>query len=165
MNALTTLPPSLAVPALVAAAGEKAGMRFLEFFTANIRNPHTRRAYARAAEEFLVWCASAGVPSIGTVQPVHVATWIEATTRELAAPSVKQRLAAIRHLFDWLVTGQVVPVNPARSVRGPRHVVTSGQTPVLDPAEARALLDSIDTSMPGRLRDRAVADAVRPLRS
>ena len=63
---------------------------------------------------------------------------IEAGTRELAAPSVKQRLAAIRHLFDWLVTGQVVPVNPAASVRGPRHVVTAGQTPVLDPAEARA---------------------------
>jgi site-specific recombinase XerC len=111
-------------------------MRFLEFFTANIRNPHTRRAYARAADEFLAWCASAGVPSIGAVQPVHVATRIEAGTRELAAPSVKQRLAAIRHLFDWLLTGQVVAVNPAASVRGPRHVVTSGQTPVLDPSEA-----------------------------
>jgi Phage integrase, N-terminal SAM-like domain len=79
-------------------------MRFLEFFAANIRNPHTRRAYARAVEEFLDWCEAAGVPSIGAVQPVHVATWIEAGTRELAAPSVKQRLAAIRHLFDWLVT-------------------------------------------------------------
>jgi hypothetical protein len=73
---------------------------------------------------------------------VHVAAWIEAGTRELAAPSVKQRLAALRHLFDWLVNGQVVPVNPAHTVRGPRHVVTTGQTPVLDPAEARALLDS-----------------------
>ena len=62
--------------------------------------------------------------SIAAVQPVHVATWIEAGTGELAAPSLKQRLAAIRHLFDWLVTGQVVPVNPAGSVRGPRHVVT-----------------------------------------
>jgi site-specific recombinase XerC len=67
------------------------------------------------------------VPSIAAVRPVHVATWIEAATLELAAPSVKQRLAAIRHLFDWLVTGQVVPVNPAHSVRGPSHVVTSGQ--------------------------------------
>jgi integrase/recombinase XerC len=144
------------LPALVAAAGERASMRFLEFFAANIRNPHTRRAYARAAEEFLARCASVGVPSIGTVQPVHVATWIEAGTRELAAPSIKQRLAAIRHLFDWLVTGQVVPVNPAASVRGPRHVVTSGQTPVLDPAEARALLDSIDASTVVGLRDRAL---------
>ena len=84
------------LPALVT-AGDLASMRFLEFFAANIRNPHTRRAYARAADEFLAWCASAGVPSIGAVQPVHVATWIEAATRELAAPSVKQGLAAIRH--------------------------------------------------------------------
>ena len=111
------------VPALVAVAGEHASMRFLEFFAANIRNPHTRRAYYRAAEEFLAWCASIGVPSIAAVQPVHVATWIEASTRELAAPSVKQRLAALRHLFDWLVNGQVVPVNPAHTVRGPQHVV------------------------------------------
>jgi hypothetical protein len=112
------------------------------------RNSHTRRAYARAADEFLGWCASVGVRSIADVQPVHVATWIEAGTRELAAPSVKQQLAAVRHLFDWLVTGQVVPVNPAASVRGPRHVVTCGQTPVLDPSEARALLDSIDVKAP-----------------
>ncbi len=156
MTKALTLPASSYFPELVTAAGERAGVRFLEFFAANIRNPHTRRAYARAAEEFLAWCASAGVPSIGAVQPVHVATWIEAGTRELAAPSVKQRLAAIRHLFDWLVTGQVVPVNPAASVRGPRHVVTSGQTPVLDPSEARALLDSINVSTHAGLRDRAL---------
>src|SRR6516225_2714449 len=147
---------SPALPALVAAAGERASMRFFEFFAANIRNPHTRRAYARAAGEFLGWCAGAGVRSIAGVQPVHVAAWIEASTRELAAPSVKQRLAAIRHLFDWLVTGQVVAVNPAGSVRRPRHVVTSGQTPVLDPSEARALLDSIDVTTHAGLRDRAL---------
>ena len=99
MNQLVPL-NSPALPALVVAAGERASMRFLEFFAANIRNPHTRRAYARAATDFLTWCASAGVPSISAVQPVHVATWIEAGTRELAAPSVK-RLTAIRHLFDW----------------------------------------------------------------
>src|SRR5713226_10661082 len=135
MNELARIIPAPSLPALVAVAGERASIRFLEFFAANIRNPHTRRAYARAADEFLGWCASVGVPSIAAVQPVHVATWIEAATRELAAPSVKQRLAAIRHLFDWLVTGQVVPVNPAASVLGARHVVTSGQTPVLDPSE------------------------------
>ena len=155
MNQLAPI-GSASLPTLVAAAGERAGMRFLEFFAANIRNPHTRRAYARAADEFLAWCASAGVPSIGAIQPVHVATWIEAGARELAAPSVKQRLAAIRHLFDWLVTGQVVPANPAASVRGPRHVVTSGQTPVLDPAEARMLIDSIGVSTHAGLRDRAL---------
>jgi len=68
--------------------------------------------------------AGASVPSIAAVQRVHVATRSEERTRELAAPSVKQRLAAIRHLFDWLVTRQIVPVNLAGSVRGPRHLVT-----------------------------------------
>jgi site-specific recombinase XerC len=156
MSSSVAIINSSRVPALVAAAGERASMRFLEFFAANIRNPHTPRAYARAAEEFLTWCARAGVASIAAVQPVHVATWIEAGTRELAAPSVKERLAALRHLFDWMVNGQVVPVNPAHTVRGPRHVVTSGQTPILDPAEARVLLDSIDTANVAGLRDRAL---------
>ena len=90
------------------------------------------------------------------MQPLHVAAWIELQTREHAAPTVKQRLAALRHLFDWLVTGQVMPTNPAASVRGPRTVVRSGKTPVLDPAEARALLDSIDVTTPCGLRDRAL---------
>jgi site-specific recombinase XerC len=155
MNQLiSTAPPVL--PSLVCAAGERASMRFLEFFAANLRNPHTRRAYYRAADEFLTWCAETGIPSIAAVQPVHVATWIEVSALTLSAPSVKQRLAALRHLFDFLVVGQVVPVNPAHTVRGPRHIVTSGQTPVLDPVEARELLDSIDVTTPVGLRDRAL---------
>src|ERR1700733_7441301 len=125
------------LPAMVANSGERAGVRFIEFFTAQIRNPHTRRAYARAAAEFLAWCESRGVASLLQVQPLHVAAWIELAGRESSAPTVKQKLAAIRHLFDWLVTGQVVPLNPAASVRGPRHVVRTGKTPVLEPAEAR----------------------------
>ena len=156
MSSQLTIVGSPTLPSLVAAAGDKAGVRFLEFFAANIRNPHTRRAYSRAASDFLAWCAAAGVPSIAAVMPLHVATWIEMQGRELAAPTVKQRLAALRHLFDWLVTGQVVPVNPAASVRGPSHIVKSGKTPVLDPAEARALLDSIDVTTPAGLRDRAL---------
>jgi site-specific recombinase XerC len=127
---------TLVVPALIADVGNDASWRDVEFFAANIRNPHTRRAYARAADDFLAWCAAAGVPSIGAVQPVHVATWIEAGTRELAAPSVKQRLAAIRYLFDWLVTGQVVPANPAASVRGPSR--TSAGQKVQDSASDRS---------------------------
>ncbi|MEP2182382.1 tyrosine-type recombinase/integrase, partial [Roseibium sp.] len=97
-----------------------------------------------------------GVPSIAAVQPLHVAAYIEILTQELAAPTVKQRLAAIRMLFDWLVVGQVVPVNPAASVRGPSHSVKCGKTPVLDPQEARQLLDAIDVSTPIGLRDRAL---------
>lgn len=147
---------ALAAPTLIAAAGERAHVRFLEFFAANIRNPHTRRAYGRAVAGFLAWCETCGVSSIADVQPLHVATWVELQGQSLAAPSVKQRLAALRHLFDWLVTGQVVPVNPAAAVRGPSHIVRQGKTPVLEPEEARALLDSIDATMPVGLRDRAL---------
>lgn len=157
MNQLAPLPSSrLALPALIASADDRAQLRFVEFFAVTIRNPHTRRAYGRAIGEFLSWCSLHGVSSITAVQPLHVATWIEQLGREVSAPSVKQRLAGIRHLFDWLVTGQVVPTNPAASVRGPSHSVRRGKTPVLDPAEARRLLDAIDVTTPAGLRDRAL---------
>jgi hypothetical protein len=101
---------------LITAAGDRAHRRFLEFFAANIRNLHTRRAYARAVMEFLDWCElTAGVVSIIDVPPLHVATWVEDKTRQLSAPTVKQQLVAVRHCFDWLVTGQVVSLNPAAS--------------------------------------------------
>jgi len=156
MNQLAPIAPATMLPALIAAAGNRAARRFLEFFVANIRNPHTRRAYGRAVAEFLVWCDHQGVPSIEAVQPLHVAAWIEQQMREHAAPTAKARLAALRHLFDWLVTGQVVPVNPTGSVRGPSHAVKTGKTPVLAPEEARALIDSIDITTPAGLRDRAL---------
>ncbi|HEM8495070.1 TPA: tyrosine-type recombinase/integrase [Burkholderia multivorans] len=156
VNAVLARPTEIRVPALVASAGEPAGVRFLEFFTSAIRNPHMRRAYARAASDFLTWCSEIGVSSIAAVQPLHVAAWIELQTATHAAPTVKQQLAAIRHLFDWLVAGQVVPVNPAASVRGPTHSARTGATPVLDRTEARQLLDSIDVSTPIGLRDRAL---------
>jgi site-specific recombinase XerD len=141
---------------LLASVGSHAQTRFWEFFAANIRNKHTRRAYAIAAREFLTWCERAGLASITNVKPLHVAAYIEQLGRERSAPTVKQRLAAIRHLFDWLVTGQVMQVNPAASVRGPSHSVKRGKTPVLDPSEARALLNSIDVTTPVGLRDRAL---------
>jgi hypothetical protein len=63
--------------------------------------------------------------------------------REASAPTVKQRLAAIRHLFDWLVVGQIVPVSPAGSVRGRKHIVRNGKTPVLEPKRAHCSTASI----------------------
>lgn len=156
MNQLAPIVAPGRLPALVTAAGDQASVRFLEFFAGTIRNAHTRRAYARAVRVFLSWCEGIGVASIAAVQPLHVATFLEMQTCSQAAPSVKQQLAAIRHLFDWLVIGQVIPTNPAASVRGPSHVVRQGKTPVLDPAEARALLDAIDVTTPAGLRDRAL---------
>jgi site-specific recombinase XerD len=133
-----------------------AAMRTLEFFTANIRNPNTRKAYARSVSEFSAWCASHGLRDLAGIEPVHVAAYIEQLQRRLSAPSVKQHLAALRVLFDWLVVGQVIPVNPASSVRGPRHSVRKGKTPVLAADEARAMLDAIDITTPIGLRDRAL---------
>ncbi|RSV43831.1 integrase [Sphingomonas sp. ABOLE] len=157
MNSLSPLPsPKLALPTLIASADDRAQLRFLEFFAANIRNSNTRRAYAGGIGEFLGWCAHRGLASIAAVQPLHVAAYIEELGQVRSAPTVKQRLAAIRHLFDWLVIGQVVPGNPAGSVRGPSHSVKRGKTPVLTPEEARRLLDSIDVTTPAGLRDRAL---------
>ena len=156
MNSLAPLPPALSLPQLVQDADPHVQARFFEFFAATIRNPHTRRAYARGCGDFLAWCAERRVPALPQIQPLHVAAWIEELGRDVAVPTVKLRLAAVRHLFDWLVRTQVVSVNPAVSVRGPAHSVRRGKTPVLAPDEARALLDAIDVSPPAGLRDRAL---------
>ena len=141
------------VPALYA-PDAPAAKRAFEFFAVNIRNLNTRKAYARAASDFATWCELHGIADVRQVQPVHVAAYIEGL--QIAAPSIKQRLAALRMLFDWLVVGQVMPTNPAGSVRGPRHSVKKGKTPVLAAEEARALLDAIDISTLIGLRDRAL---------
>jgi site-specific recombinase XerD len=143
-------------PSLVAASAPRASYRFLEFFTANIRNRHTRRAYARAATEFFDWLAVKGVTQLAAIESIHVATYIEELQRARSAPTAKLRLAALRHLFDWMVIGQIMPTNPAAAVRGPLHIVRRGKTPVLDPAEARQLIDAIDATTIIGLRDRAL---------
>src|SRR3546814_9680610 len=75
---------TLALPALIASADDRARLRFLEFFAVTIRNAHTRRAYARAAGDFLTWVAARGVTSLGAVQPLHVGAWIEALGGEMS---------------------------------------------------------------------------------
>ena len=84
-----------------------------------------------------------------------IAAYVEQLTAALSPASVKQHLAALRVLFDWLVVGQVLPFNPASSVRGPKHVVKTGKTPVLSAKETRTVLDRIDVSTLVGLRDRA----------
>ena len=129
--------------------------RYVEFFTANINNPHTRRAYARACARFFAWCEQRGL-TLAAIRPFDVAAWVNELQETHGAPGVKQQLAAVRMLFDWLITGQVVPFNPASAVRGPKHVVKTGKTPVLDGAEWRRLIDSIPTDTVRELRDRAL---------
>ncbi len=130
------------VPAIIADAGQKAGKRFIEFLTATIRNANTRQAYARAIGDFFHWCERHHLTLTG-IEPVHVAAYIEAMTKARSAPTVKQHLAAIRMCFDWLTSGGCMEFNPASSVRGPKHVVKQGKTPVLTADEAKQLLASI----------------------
>jgi len=120
--------------ALIAAVGERASYRFFEFFTANIRNPNTRRAYAWACRQFFAWCEDRGL-TLTTIRPFDVASYVELLQR---------------------THGQVAPANPASAVRGPKHVVKTGKTPVLDAADWRKLLDAIPTDTVRDLRDRAL---------
>ena len=140
--ATSTLHSTLSVPAMVAEAGNRAAKRFLDFFAASIENDNTRMAYYRAVCSFFAWLDEHAIGELPDIEPFHVAAYLKAlrvsepgdrTARQRAAskPTVKQHLAAIRMLFDWLVVGQVLAINPAHAVRGPKHVVKRGKMPVL----------------------------------
>jgi site-specific recombinase XerD len=141
------------VPSLIADVGEPAAWRYVEFFAANLRNPNTRRAYLRACGRFFGWCEDRGL-ALTAIRPFDVAAWVEQLQAQHEAPSVKQQLAAVCMLFDWLITSQMLPMTPAVAVRGPTHVVKTGKAPVLDAGEWRKLIDSIPTDTVRDLRDR-----------
>lgn len=147
-----SLPPALA-------NGDSDLMRgVLEFFAAEIRNPNTRRVYILAIEDFFSYASSLpGGDRLETITPIHIASWLEQMSRiGLAVPTQKQRLAAVKRIFQSLTAQQIIRINPAPSVRGPKFSARTGKTPVLTPAETRQLLDVIDCSTLIGLRDRAV---------
>ena len=148
-------PGTASLPSVFTARPE-AHARMRDFFSSHIRNPNTRRAYMEAVRQFSAFCAEHGILELSHVEPVHVAAFVEDQLKDHSKPTVKQRLAALRMLFDWMVVGQVIPSNPAHAVRGPKHTQKRGKTPVLQADEARTLLDSIDTSSLPGLRDRAL---------
>jgi site-specific recombinase XerD len=118
----STLTISLAVPAIIAGAGNRASRRFLDFFAASIDNDNTRLAYYRAVCSFFAWVEQHGIGGLDDIEPFHVAAYLKAlkvseagnrAVRERAAarPTVKQHLAAVRMLFDWLIVGQILAIN------------------------------------------------------
>ena len=114
------------LPELIAAAGPEVTETYIDFFTSTIRNRNTRQAYARACWQFFDWCRAHGL-ELTTVRPFHVAAWIEDFPG--SKPTIKQKLAAVRMLYDFLVVRQITPSNPAHAVRGPKYVVKKGKTP------------------------------------
>jgi site-specific recombinase XerD len=151
---ITPTPDLLRVPLF--APTPRAAQRFVEFFTAQINNDHTRKAYLNATRRFAAWCQAHALGDLAQVQPFHVAAFVKDLQAQFTPPTVKQHLAALRMLFDWLVTGQVIAANPAHAVRGPKYVVKKGKTPVLTAEEARDLLKSIPADTVTGLRDRAL---------
>lgn len=153
---MATLPnQQIWVPSLFSGS-ERTTERFWEFFTVNIRNRNTRKAYLQAVRQFAHAVQIYGVYDLTQIRPMHVAAYIEKRLEYSSKPTVKQHLAALRALFDWMVVGHAIEFNPASAVRGPKYSVKKGKTPVLSGAESRALLNSIDDSTLIGKRDKAL---------
>lgn len=146
----------LVVPRMIGDAGDDAVKRFLEFFAVTIRNKNTRAAYVRACRSFFDWADENQIGQLIDIEPIHIGAYIEVMTGDFEPPTVKQHLAALRMLFDWLVTGHILHANPAHAVRGPSHSQRVGKTPVLMPEQARELIDSIELKNAVAYRDRAL---------
>ncbi len=134
--------PEILLPAIIIGAGGNPARRFVEFFLVNIRNKNTRASYAQAVKQFLDWCDGCGLV-FTDINSLAIAAYIE--RHPGSASTINQHLAAIRALFGWMVTGGILQANPAAEVKGPKHRVKIGKTPVLTDEEMRQLLDSIAT--------------------
>jgi site-specific recombinase XerD len=149
-------PAPVVVPETVAEAGALAVQCFRQFFATTVSNGNTRAAYLHAVTRFFSWCDQQKQIRLAEINPRHISAYISVLGKHVQKPTVKQHLAAIRMLFDLLVTRQVIPGNPARAVSGPKHIAKTGKTAVLDVGQARKFLDNIDTSSVVGLRDRAL---------
>lgn len=143
----------LSAPRLIVEAGTNAEFAWAEYFSATIRNLHTRRAYRRAVTRFLKWVEPFDV-ALDRITPSLVARFIDEYPG--SAPSRKLALAAIRSFFDLMTVRHAVFMNPASSVRGERYQVIEGKTPEISREQARQLLTGIDVTRPVGKRDKAI---------
>lgn len=140
-------------PAIIKAAGKSAEFAWEEFFQAEIANAHTRKNYMHAVRQFLAWVEARGL-ELPRIAPGDVGEYLQGL--ELATPTKKLHLAALRRFFDRLVNRHACIINPAATVKAERHSVVEGKTPDIGTAQARVLLKSIAVADPVGLRDRAV---------
>jgi site-specific recombinase XerD len=154
----TTLVPTAGqLPAIIQGSGRKARDRIEHFLRAAIDNDNTRRAYGRALGSFFAFLEDGGRERVQDIGPLDVRDYLEAAKANgLSTATLKQHMAAVRMLFDHLVTGGVIEHNPALSVKAPREKLGKGKTPVLTAEEAGELLRSIESDTVTGLRDRAL---------
>jgi integrase/recombinase XerD len=145
--------PGQGIPAIVETAGAGARFAWEEFFSGEIRNVHTRRAYERAVKRFLTWCEGRGL-ELPTIRPGQVGEYLDQLSG--SAPTRKQHMAAIRRFFDRMVNRHVCMLNPAATVRTERYQVIEGKTPEITPDQARKLMKSITMSHIVGQRDRLI---------
>jgi site-specific recombinase XerD len=156
-------------PAIIVNSGKAAYYAYAQDFVASIENLNTLKAYQRAADRFLEWCDDMGL-ELQQVMPAHVRSYIshltsnrtdhEGNPKKASKPMRLLHLSAIRQLFDHLVTRHAVLINPAASVKGPKHTVRRGKTPAMAPKQAESVLWGIDGSDVVSLRDRAIVGAL-----
>jgi integrase/recombinase XerD len=138
---------------LVEQAGGNASFAWEELFSAELRNPHTKRAYLHAVRQFLTWCELHSL-ELRQITPGWVGTYYDELHASI--PTKKQHLSALRCFFDRLVLRHAVGLNPASSVRGERYQLVEGKTPEITVDQERALLASIRQRDVEGLRDKAI---------
>jgi integrase/recombinase XerD len=141
------------LPALVVRAGNPAAQAWTDFFDGKVRNPHTRRAYARSVSSFLLWCDGQNL-ELPRIMAGDVGRYLS----QLSGGAAKKKgtLAALRRYFRLLVERHVCLINPASEAETVRYDVVEGKTPEITDKQFRALLKVIDATTQVGLRDQLI---------
>jgi integrase/recombinase XerD len=151
----STLPRGAELAAWLVGLDERSADRILQFFTAEIRNANTRRAYVHALACFVKWCAERQL-ALRDLTPYYVASYIEQLTATHAAPTVSSiwlRFGCLETTWSW---GKSCRTTPRPQFVGPKYVMKKGKTPVMNADEARQFFSSIETGTIIGLRDQAL---------
>lgn len=164
----TDIELTLPVPDIVLQAGRRPTLAFMEFF-AGIENANTRAAYYRNCMLFYTWATERGLEDLHLVTPLLAKAYAQSglptfrlpagRTKARSAPTIKQHLASLTELFNFLLAEEIVETNPFGVVKRPKFRVQRGKTPYLPEDDAVAFLESIDTSTLSGIRDRAYIGA------
>jgi integrase/recombinase XerD len=137
------LPALIPPPPAIIAAGRNAGFGWDEFFQGQLANAHTRKNYKHAVQKFLVWCQKHKLELLD-ITPGLVGKYFQEL--DVAVPTKKLHLAALRKFFDRLVNRHAIAINPAATVRAERYSVVEGKTPEIQRKQAETLIKSIETT-------------------